>query len=70
MTDMLALVSKKFYEISGVGGQIAKEEYLGVRLVGVLSVMFKTVISKGGKLSKDQIIVLMSATLTSSKQVF
>jgi hypothetical protein len=70
LTDMLSLVTKRYYEMSTKESLFVREEYLGVKFVETLGSLYALVDQKGGKLGKDQIIILMSATLTYSKQAF
>lgn len=70
VSDMLSLLTKRYYELSGRKSDKIGEEYVWVRFVEVVGKFYRAVGSRGGQLSKDQIIILMSATLNYSKAVF
>jgi hypothetical protein len=70
LLELLCLLSKRYYELCTKEQTAVREEYLLVQLVKLVQKLYGIVSARIDIISKDQVIIIMSATVTFGKRVF
>lgn len=70
LMSVLSLLAQRYYELSTSKEHPIREEYLLVKVVTLLAVLYTATRAKDNNIKKDLVVIMMSAEVSQRKKVF